>query len=59
VHPIVAANVVFAVGAAGIVWWKSPDPRDPGGLVVFAIIAGLFFAAGAAARLVAAVHAKP
>jgi len=54
----VAANLVFALGACGIVWWKAPDPDNPGGLVIFAILAGLFFAAGAAARLVGAIYAR-
>jgi len=54
----VAANVVFALGAIGIVWWKDPDPGNPGGFVIFVILAGLFFAAGAAARLVGAIYAR-
>ena len=50
-----AANAVLAVGAAVFVWWRAPDPSDPG-LVIVPIIAALFFAAAAAARLVAAIH---
>jgi hypothetical protein len=53
-----AANVVFVLGAIGIVWWKAPDPDNPGGFVIFAILAGLFFAAGAAARFVGAIYAR-
>ena len=53
-----AANTVFVLGAVGIVWWKAPDPANPGGLVVFAILAGLFFTAAAAAQLVYALHAR-
>ena len=53
-----AANVVFVLGAIGIVRWKAPNPSNPGGLVIFAIFAGLFFAAAAAAQLVYAVHAR-
>ena len=54
----VAANVVFVLGAIGILWWKAPDPSHPGGFVIFVILAGLFFAAGAAARLVGAIYAR-
>ena len=53
-----AANTVFVLGAIGIVWWKAPDPSNPGGLVIFTIFAGLFFAAAAAAQIVYAVYAR-
>ncbi len=53
-----AANIVFTLGAIGILWWLSPNPRNPGGFAIFAILAGLFFAAGAAARIVGAIYCK-
>jgi hypothetical protein len=52
----VAANITFAAGFAGIVWWLLPESGKPGTGVIVAALAGLFFAAGAAARLVAAIH---
>lgn len=53
-----AANTVFALGAIAILWWKAPDPSHPGGLAIFVIFAGLFFAAAAAAQIVYAIHAR-
>jgi len=51
-----APNVIFAIGFAGIVWWRLPESGEPDTFVIIAALAGLFFAAGAAARLVAALY---
>ena len=52
----VAGSVVLAIGAAGIAWWRAPEPHaNPSSLMVFAVIVAIFFTAAAAARLVAAL----
>lgn len=52
----VASNVVLAFGAAGIVWWRALQPhQNPDALMLVAIIFAVFFTAGAASRLVAAL----
>jgi hypothetical protein len=48
----VAANIVFVLGFAGIAWWRMPDQGPPGALVMWSVVAAIFFAAGTAARLV-------
>jgi hypothetical protein len=49
-----AANIVLAIGAAGVAWWRGAAQHGgpPEGLMVFAIIVAIFFAGSAAARLV-------
>ena len=53
----VAASVVLSIGAGGVAWWRAHQPV-PGGLMVWALIVAIFFAAAAAARLVAAISTR-
>jgi hypothetical protein len=53
----VAGSVVLSAGAAGIAWWRY-QTGEPGALMVLAIIAAVFFAGAAAARLVAALTTR-
>lgn len=53
-----AANVVFTAGLGGFAWWRFVDTGEAGTLVIVCIFAALFFAAGAAARLVGACYAR-
>jgi hypothetical protein len=50
-----AGSLVCGLGAIGIAWWRMPDDGDPGPLVIWAVIAAIFFAGSAAARLVGVV----
>jgi len=55
----VASCTVIAIGAAGIAWWRAPEPgHNPGGLMILAIVAALIFAAGAVSHLVTALHIR-
>lgn len=51
----VAGSTVIALGSAWLAWWLMPEDGAPGGMVIFAVIVAIFFAGGAAARLVAAL----
>lgn len=51
----VAGSTVISLGSSWVVWWRMPDEGEPGALVIFAVIVAIFFAGGAAARLVAAL----
>jgi len=48
----VAGSLVCGLGAVGIAWWRMPDDGEPGPLVIWAVVAAIFFAGGVAARLV-------
>ena len=55
----VASCTVIAIGAAGIAWWRAPEPgHNPGGLMILAIVAALIFAAGAVWHLVTALQIR-
>ena len=53
----VAPNTVFAIGLAGLAWWRLSATGEAGAGVIVAILAALFFAASAAAQLVGAYYA--
>ena len=54
-----ASCSVFAIGAAGIAWWRAPGPNQkPEALMVLAIVVALIFAAGAVSHLVTALHIR-
>ena len=54
-----ASCSVFAIGAAGIAWWRAPGPSEkPEALMVLAIVVALIFAAGAVSHLVTALHIR-
>ena len=54
----VAGSVVIAVGSAIVLWWQTSDPHPRlEWLLITAIFTTVFFAASAAARLVAALTA--
>ena len=56
-----AGSIVLAIGAGGVAWWRAgarPAHAPPEGLMVFAIIVAIFFAASAAARLVGVFTAR-
>jgi glycerol uptake facilitator-like aquaporin len=54
-----ASCFVFAIGAAGIAWWRVPAPGEkPEALMVLAIVVALIFAAGAVSHLVTALHIR-
>jgi hypothetical protein len=48
----VAANFVGVLGTVGIAWWRMPSNGEPGGVVIFAVIAAIFLAAMLAWSLV-------
>jgi hypothetical protein len=52
-----AANAVTVLGLAGLVWWRVSTSGEAGGMVIVAVLVGLFFAASLAARLVGAYYA--
>ena len=55
-----AAVSVASLGSAGLAWWRMPQEGEPGGLVIFAVFAAIFFAMSSAARLVSVFSpAKP
>ena len=55
----VAGSVGLAIGAAGVAWWRAPEPHaNPSPLMVFAVIVAIFFTAAAAARLAAALTTR-
>ena len=54
----VAGSAVLAIGAAGVAWWQAPEHGNPGPLMVLAIVAAVFFAGSAAARLAAALTTR-
>jgi hypothetical protein len=51
-----AASTVLAAGLAGLVWWRVSAYGEKGAGIVIAILAALFFAGSAAARLVYAYY---
>lgn len=55
-----AGSIVIAIGAAGVAWWRGAAQHggQPEGLMVFAIIVAIFFAASAAARLVGVITTR-
>jgi hypothetical protein len=53
----VAGSVVLSAGAAGIAWWRA-QIGDMGAWMIVAVIAAIFFAGSAAARLVAALTTR-
>jgi hypothetical protein len=53
----VAANVVIAAGLAWLVWWRVSAYGEKGAGIIVGVLAALFFAGGAAARLVYAYYA--
>lgn len=52
-----AGSAIFAVGLAGLAWWRISAFGETGGGVGVALLAALFFAASVAARLVGAYYA--
>jgi membrane-associated phospholipid phosphatase len=52
-----AGSTVLAAGLAGFTWWRFSMSGEADRLVVAGILFGLFFAAGAAGRLVGAYYA--
>jgi hypothetical protein len=52
-----AASTVIAFGLAGLVWWRVSAYHESGTGIVVGILVALFFAGGAAARLVYAYYA--
>jgi len=54
-----ASCSAIAIGAAGIAWWRAPEPgHNPGGLMILAVVVALIFAAGAVSHLVSALHIR-
>jgi len=47
-----ATNIVAVAGWVGIAWWRMPEEGEPGGLVIFAVIAAVFFTGHVVAHLV-------
>jgi hypothetical protein len=54
-----AANIVALLGSAGIAWWRLPNQGEPGRLVIFAVIAAIFFAMASAAYLMSVFTTPP
>lgn len=54
----VAGSVGLAIGAAGLAWWRLAVGDDGSPLPILAIMVAIFFAASAAARLVAALTTR-
>lgn len=54
----VAANTVGVLGALGMIWWRMPREGEPGALVIWLLVAAIFFAAMLVSRLVT-VFATP
>ena len=54
-----AGNIVALLGSAGIAWWRMPAKGEPGALVIFAVMAAIFFAMSSAARLVSVFTTPP
>ena len=52
-----APNTIFAVGLAGLAWWRFSAFGETGASVVVPSLAALFFAASLAAQLVGAYYA--
>ena len=48
----VAANFVGVVGTVGIAWWRTPHDGEPGKIVIWTLIVGIFLAAMLARSLV-------
>lgn len=54
-----ASCSVFAIGAAGIAWWRMPGTGEkPEALVILAFAVALMFTAGAVSHLVTALHIR-
>jgi hypothetical protein len=51
-----AASTVLAAGLAGLVWWRVSAYGEKGAGIIIGILAALFFAGSAAARLVYAYY---
>lgn len=55
-----AGSVVCAIGSACVVWWRAPEQQagHVGPLMLTAVVATIFFAGSAAARLVGALTTR-
>lgn len=54
-----ASCCVFALGAAGIAWWRAAAPgQGSQAFVILAAIVAMIFAAGAVSHLVTALHIR-
>lgn len=52
-----ARDLVIAVGAAGIAWWRAPRPgEEPGAVMILALVVALIFTATTVWHLVGALH---